>query len=386
MSSLGSSSQSQKRSGKSSNTSFTSNTGQTLKSSAYDRDFEQKCIDHGIYMPRRDTRPENWQELQERLAHFRPSLSPSQFSDGAFNRFCEAEEEARDEDDVNRETLPTILGGNRRDYPLAGNVPFRNIDDIALDVFKKPKPDLYWGAKPAQIDRQVRQDLNHQIVPSTKDTYPAAPNFFLEAKGPDGSAAVKTRQVCYDGALGARAMHTLQNYRQTKPMYDNKAYTISSTYHDGQLRMYSHHPTQPLRSGESSQYHMTQLRSLALTDSTQSFREGIGAFRNARDFAREQGDMLIDQANAVARTRFPDAMSFNKSNFQDTVTSIQSTDTMSFDEANSQDTITSSGRRLAESDTSTDELSFEYPTISHSKRQKLVENPCQTLNKVPIEV
>ncbi|EEH40420.1 hypothetical protein PAAG_02475 [Paracoccidioides lutzii Pb01] len=30
-----------------------------------------------------------------------------------------------------------------------------------------------------------------------------APNFFLEAKIPDGSLAVATRQACYDGALGA---------------------------------------------------------------------------------------------------------------------------------------------------------------------------------------
>jgi len=94
MSSLGSSSQGQKRSSKSSNTSYTS------KSSAYDRDFEQKCVDNGIYMPGRIRRPDNWEDLQNALASSRRSLSPSKFSDGAFDRFCEAEAEARDEDDV----------------------------------------------------------------------------------------------------------------------------------------------------------------------------------------------------------------------------------------------------------------------------------------------
>lgn len=132
-------------------------------------------------MPWKDIKPVNWQELQGRLAGSRPSLSPSQFSDGAFERFRMAEAMAQNETAVNTKTLPTILGEN--DPPSAGDVPFKNMVDMAPDVFKKPKPDLYWGARPEQIDRRVRQDLNHQIVPLKNDSYSAAPNFFLEAKG-----------------------------------------------------------------------------------------------------------------------------------------------------------------------------------------------------------
>ncbi|KAL9621168.1 MAG: hypothetical protein Q9160_004419 [Pyrenula sp. 1 TL-2023] len=306
MNSLGSKSLSQRQPNNPSNISFTSDTSQPLKSSAYDRDFEQKCIDHNIQMPWEDTEPENWQTLQQRLAYPRPSLSSPQFSDGAFKRFRKAEAEARDEDDINREILPTILGEKQHDYPSAGNVVFRNIDDMAPDIFKKSKPDLYWEVRPAQIDQKVRQDLNRQIISSTNNSYPAAPNFFLEAKGRDGSVAVQTRQACYDGAVGSRAMHTLQSYGQAEPAYNNNASTLSSTYHNGQLKIYSHHVTQPLRSDDLPEYHMTQLGSFALTHSPQSFREGVSAFRNARDFAREQGIMLADQANAVARRQFSD--------------------------------------------------------------------------------
>jgi hypothetical protein len=46
----------------------------------------------------------------------------------------------------------------------------------------------------------------------TQHDLPIAPNFFLAAKGPDGSAAVAKRQACYDGALGERGMHSLQSY------------------------------------------------------------------------------------------------------------------------------------------------------------------------------
>ena len=370
MSSRGSSSQGQKRSnksGKSSNTSFASNSGLTLKSSAYDRDFEQKCIDHGIYRPGQDVEPKNLQELQERLALSRPSLSPSQFSDGAFKGFCKAETAARDERDVIRNALPTILGRNNLENALAEDVRFTNMQDMAPDVFKKPKPDFYWGAQSEQIDRRVRQDLNHQIVPSTKDTYPAAPNFFLEVKGPDGSAAKKTMQACYDGAIGARAMHALQGYGQAEPTYDNKAYTYSSTYHDGTLKMYSHHPAQPSRPGESPQYHMTKVGGWELTGSPQTFRQGVGAFRNARDLGREQREMLIDQANAVTRT--------------------QSADTTSFNDSNSQETVTSLRGRLIDSDTSADELALDCPiAISRTKRQKKGEETRQPTSTTPIEV
>jgi len=317
-------------------------------------------------MPSQRDKPGNWRELQDALANPRPSLSPSRFSDGAFDRFCEAEAEARNEDGVNRETLPTILGEKRRDYPSAGNVRFTNVDDMAPDVFKKAQPDLYWGARPEQIDRRVRQDLNHHIVPSTKDTYPAAPNFFLEVKGPDGSAAKKTMQACYAGAIGTRGIHALQGYGQPEPTYDNKAYTFSSTYHDGTLKMYSHHPTEPSRPGESPQYHMAKLGGWELTGSRQTFRDGVGAFRNARDLTREQRDMLIDQANAVARA--------------------QSADTMSFEGSNSQDTVTGLGESWIDSDTSADELSFDYPSaVSRTKRQKK-EGIRQTTSTTPIEV
>ena len=140
MSSHGSRSHGKKRSSKSSNTSYTSSTGQSLRSSAYDRDFEQKCVDHGIYMPSQRDKPGNWQEAQDALANPRPSLSPSRFSDDAFDRFCQIEAETRNKNDVITEALPIVLGEKRRDYPSAGDIPFRNMDDMAQMYSKSPSP------------------------------------------------------------------------------------------------------------------------------------------------------------------------------------------------------------------------------------------------------
>lgn len=365
MSSRGSNSRRRKQP---SNTPSSSSNGLTLKSSAYDRDFEQNCIDHGIYMPARVPKPDNWVDLQNALSEPRRSLSPSRFTDDDFNRFCDAELAILDEKDVTTDSLPYILGGKQPENPRAQDVLFGKIDDMAPDVFKKPRPDVYWGAPTQQINRQVRQDLSGQIVPSTKPRYPAAPNFFLEVKGPQGTDEVKIRQACYDGAIGARGMHALQCYGQAEPTYDNMAYAISATYHAGTLKLYSHHPAQPSRPGESPQYHMTPLRGWLLTDTPQTFRQGVGAFRNARDSAREQRDKLIEQANAVAQA--------------------QSADSMSFDDSTSQDTITGLGGRLCPSDTSTDGLEVDTDIIvvavddpsatPPTKRQKKAEETRQT--------
>lgn len=143
------------------------------------------------------------------------------------------------------------------------------------------KPDLYYGARPEQLDRRVLDELSGHIIPSTEDDLPIAPNFFLAAKGPD--AAVATRQVCYDGALGARGMHSLQSYGEDEPMHDNNAYAITSIYSDGQLNMHTSHLAQPTSPKGRPEYCMNQLRSFAMTDTADTFRQGATAYRNARD-------------------------------------------------------------------------------------------------------
>lgn len=104
-------------------------------------------------------------------------------------------------------------------------------------------PDLYDGLYPKDVNKTVRQDLNKTIIPITHGRALAVPNFFVEAKAPRGGADVVKRQACLDGAIGARAMHSLQTYGEEKPSYDGNAHAFSSTYHDGTLKMYTHHVT-----------------------------------------------------------------------------------------------------------------------------------------------
>jgi len=109
---------------------------------------------------------------------------------------------------------------------------------------------------------------------------------------------VAKRQACFDGALSARGIHKLRSFEADLTLaYDNNAYNITSTYHDGTLKMYTVHPVQTTVPEDSPEYHTTQLGGWALTGFIEQFREGTSAFKNARDWAKEQRDGLVVAAN-----------------------------------------------------------------------------------------
>ncbi|KAH8708369.1 hypothetical protein GQ44DRAFT_743207 [Phaeosphaeriaceae sp. PMI808] len=245
----------------------TEETTSTKKSSPYDRDFQQHLTDYHIYPPRyrfpdgrRPPKPENWEEINAVLAQPRPSLSPSRFSDGAHERFVEGDADAVKEIQVRTNVIPIIEGTIADAKTASGQIPFTNLEPLTDDL-------------------------------------PIAPNFLLAAKGPDGSAAVAGRQATYDGALCARAMHSLQTYKQDQPAYDNKAYAITSIYHAGQLKMFTSHPGVPSMQGGRPEYYTTQINGWSLTGNAKAFRGGATAYRNLRDWAKTQRDEAIQQAN-----------------------------------------------------------------------------------------
>ncbi|KAM3556124.1 hypothetical protein MY1884_005224 [Beauveria asiatica] len=274
------------------------------RSSAYDKGFEQNLIDHSIYpkgfrysdhgdsMPK----PNNLEAIHEALAAPRASLSLTRVSHATFEHFAIQNDSALSESVVVADILPTVLGNAR--IPCARNLHFTNLDSLTDGTTVNAVPDLYDGSHPVDINIAIRQELSKTIIPTSHDHAPAAPNFFLEAKPPSDGIDVAKRQACLDGALGARAMHSLQNYGEDKPIYDGNAYAYSSIYHSGQLVLYAHHMTGPTARGGRVKYHMTQLKGFLLTGDRETFIRGATAVRNARDYARKQRNMLIQKANA----------------------------------------------------------------------------------------
>ncbi|KAF3484297.1 uncharacterized protein GIQ15_03621 [Arthroderma uncinatum] len=276
----------------------------TTSTTAYNRNFEQKLIDYGVYPKgyeypdgRVPAKPKNWDEINERLAQPRPSLSPSKFSEREFEKFERADTNASKEKPVATSVMPTIDGDIGDPKCVGGDYPFGNLAPLTDGTLAKAKPDHFFGARPEQLDPEIRDKLSEFILPSTQSSLPMAPNFFLETKGPDGSLAVATRKACYHGALGARGIRKLQSYKQDEPSNDNNAYTITSTYHGGTLKLYTTHPTAPRESDGRPEYIMTQLNAWSMVGNADGFRHGASAYRNARDWAKEQRDDLIKSVN-----------------------------------------------------------------------------------------
>jgi hypothetical protein len=120
-----------------------------------------------------------------------------------FSDFRQADTDAFKEDQVMKSVIPIIEGKITGTKCVSGNILFTNLEHLTDSTLVPGNPDLYYGARPEQLNRRVRSELSDRIVPSTQHDLPIVPNFFLAAKGPDGSIAVAARQASYDGALGA---------------------------------------------------------------------------------------------------------------------------------------------------------------------------------------
>ncbi|TWU73435.1 hypothetical protein ED733_004430 [Metarhizium rileyi] len=241
-------------------------------------------------------------EIRQTLAQSRASLSPSKFSNEDFRKFERADAQAYKEREVTTNVIPIIQGDTIDKKCVAGELPFTNLEHLTDGTLVPGNPDLYFGARPEQLNKVIRRELSNYVEPSTQNDLPIVPNYLFQAKGPDGSLSVATRQACYDGALGARGIHCLQSYRQSEPQYDNNAYTITSIYHGGQLKMYTSHPIPPLVAGGQPGFVMTQIKTWGMTGDADTFRQGAAAFRNGRDWAKLKRDKAIDEANErVAR-------------------------------------------------------------------------------------
>ena len=277
-----------------SSTRPTTNTTGTKSTGVYDRDFQQHLIDNGIYPDAYEypdgsvsAEPNNLEDLTRMLAQPRPSLSPSRFADREFKEFRRADAHAVKEKQIPELVIPAIEGTIGDAKCRSGGIPFTNLEPLTDGTLKPGSPDVYYGARPEQLSRKARDELGGHITPSTQHDLPIAPNFFLAAKGPDGSLAVAGRQACYDGALGARGMHSLRSYRRQEPHYDNNANTITSIYHGGTLKMYTTHIAPPFSPRARPEYHMTQLNTWGLTGNPVACRDGLRAYRNGRDWCKE---------------------------------------------------------------------------------------------------
>ena len=285
--------------------------GGTSKSlSTYNRAFQQILVDNHVYPPHYEhpggieaPEPANWDYINERLARSRASLSPSKFTKEHHKAFVRLDASAA-EGKVKKKAIPTIEGTIKDPRMESGEIPFTNLAPlVATENLVSGNPDFYHGARPEQLDRRVREELGQYITPSTQHDQPILPNHFTAAKGPDGTAAVAIRQVTYDSYFGARAQLYTRSYGQDELQFDNNAYTVSTMYNSGTLKVFTNHPTAPKFTGGQPNYYGTLVRSFAMDDTPDTWREGAKYYRNSLDMAEEFRNEAIDAANQVVATR-----------------------------------------------------------------------------------
>lgn len=300
-----------------------STTAKSKRTSAYDANFEQHCIDHRIYRstywPPDGTplpQPANLEEIQTAIDTQRDSLSPSVVPETAYQEFA-VSNSSISESKYMRLVFPLIAGN--ADILYEEEVWFNNITSITENASVNPTPDLFDGAHPNTVDKQVRTDLNNIIVPSNTSGCPIAPNFFLEAKSRWGNIKVAQGQAVLDGSYGAYIMHALQNYlTDGEPEYDGNAYAFSAALIGGYLELYAHHIAAPTETEKLPTYYTTLLSAYALIDK-RTYPVGRNAFRNLRMRAKEVRDRFIANANARARRRRRDDGFADGSDILDTV-------------------------------------------------------------------
>jgi hypothetical protein len=170
-------------------------------------------------------------------------------------------------------------------------------------------------------------------------------------------------------------MHSLQTYNQDESVYDNKAYTITSIYHGGQLKIYTSHPGQLGNPESRPEYYMNQINTWGMTGNAKTFREGATAFRNARDWAEEQRNEAIKRANKRAddsqAKRSAVGASFSGE------ASLDEPSTLSQQSQISPNEGSNTTANLQESETSTDELALKSPLLLPAKRSGGHSKPSQ---------
>lgn len=312
----------------------------TKSSSPYDAAFKQHLIDwkvwpidHFLATGQRPPPPLNIDEIKTELLSSSPSrasLDRELFTGQEFDRYCKAYLLAREEEAQGR-TLDVIEGpalSTSSSQVKRGPFMMGNLFPLLPANLVPGNPDRAYGARPESLNLSIRRELEHLILPTTALDI-LCPNFIVHIKGPSGNADRAKLQAVYDGALAARGIHALshfgcsaageayeysENTRDAQNdgfgqdsdaiFVDSPARTITCTYVDGILRMYTVHirrRTQNQKAHEIGgiEYITTRIGSWFMQDSIEDFRNGAAAFRYGLEWAQRQRNQAIAMANAT---------------------------------------------------------------------------------------
>ncbi|KXS97902.1 hypothetical protein AC579_402 [Pseudocercospora musae] len=257
--------------------------------------------ENNIYESMPDNKPDNYDDIMRRMAQPRPSLSPSRCLDSVYQEYLAAHDTSTNESAIAEKVVAPFFAPASK-YTSGRNTTFSELKPITATPIPKPKPDLFIGEHRGTLHPDALKACRDTVVPTKAVHNPVLVNHTLEAKGPYGTGACARTQVTYNGAVGARAMESLQSYATPDVPYpDGRAQTFGASYTDGSMSFYSTHSrSAPWGGGRA--YHTYRLAAVATVNSPDDLRKGMTYWRNQMEMAAEERVNLVDRANARALT------------------------------------------------------------------------------------
>ncbi|KAL4979004.1 hypothetical protein BDW66DRAFT_157867 [Aspergillus desertorum] len=228
----------------------------TGSTAVYDLHFESHLTDHGIFLPSstypdgtEPLKPDNIAEIQKRIRAPRHSIALSEGSlEEKYAEITRINDNAADEQLVIKKILPILEGPQQSSFQDAGNHPFTNPASLTDGILANAKP-----------------------IPTRRSNRHITPNFFVEAKGYDGSPSHNEHGGSSKGPND----------------YGNNAYTMASTFQAEYLGLYAIHPTRSRDKDRHTDFVMTQVGQWALDSEPETYQRGLNAYRNCRGLAKE---------------------------------------------------------------------------------------------------
>lgn len=124
----------------------------------------------------------------------------------------------------------------------------------------------------------------------------------MTVAGPLTGVLCLRRAACYYGVFAARAIYQLRARIPAQVLNDKKAYAVTASYDPEStlLTLYVTHTVLTDNPAYPLHYHTVACGTWLLEQDAETFRTAISALRNAREWAGDRRDELIDLANGMA--------------------------------------------------------------------------------------
>ena len=253
-----------------------------------------------------DPRPNNIEELSAMIGKRRDSVT--QYTSRDYMTFID---KAREEHEIDR--FDDVLLAIYRDKNNMMRGPdmetrcHEQLEDLErlTECLIRASPDMYDGAKDSKLNADILQKLR-PVLQTDHDGGPILPNFFFDCTEAEGRQSVGKLQALHSGIYGARAFHHLQCFLQgeeASPIYDGNAYTIAVVMVGYHMCFYCVAPLSPTDPSRGTNYMMWLVHEIDMKRGYKHFLSGVSAFKNCRDWAHQQRDRLISEANDAGRKK-----------------------------------------------------------------------------------